>query len=62
MAALASEALAQAQTVAAHAARTEVIDAYRGRVGEYMRVIRATLLSETALRFTRLAVDSLATQ
>ena len=32
---------------------------YAARCEEYMRVIRATLVSETILRFTRLGVDSL---
>ncbi|KAL1503163.1 hypothetical protein AB1Y20_011222 [Prymnesium parvum] len=59
--ALAAEALAQAQTVVAHAAVRSVLDEYDGRVREYMRVIQCTLVSETALRFTRLAIDSLAT-
>ena len=55
---LAAEALSQPLTVAALAARPQVLKSYRKRVGDYLGVIRATLLSETALRFTQLALDS----
>lgn len=57
--ALASEALAHPHAVAAHAARERVQADYAQRCEEYMRVIRATLISETVLRFTRLGIDSL---
>ena len=57
--ALASEALQQPRAVAAHAARRSVLAEYAARCEEYMRVIRITLVSETALRFTRLGIDSL---
>lgn len=56
--ALASEALRFPHAIAAHAARQTVRLAYAARCEEYMRVIRATLVSETILRFTRLGVDS----
>ena len=35
-----------------------MLAAYTARVADYLGVIRATLLSETALRFTQLALDS----
>ena len=57
--ALASEVLAHPHAVAAHGATDRVSRAYAGRCEEYMAVIRATLVSETVLRFTRLGVDSL---
>jgi ATP-binding cassette subfamily B protein len=57
--ALATEALAQPHAVAVHAARGSILDSYARRVEEYIDVIRATLLAETTLRFTRLGVDSL---
>ena len=56
--ALASEALANPHSVAAHGARESVQAEYACRCEEYMGVIRATLLSETVLRFTRLGIDS----
>lgn len=56
--ALASEALRFPHAIAAHAARETVRSAYAIRCEEYMRVIRATLVSETILRFTSLGVDS----
>ena len=55
---LAAEALSQPLTVAALAARPQVLARYRQHVADYLGVIRATLLSETALRFTQLALDS----
>lgn len=57
--AIASEALAQPLAVTAHAARRTVHSEYASRVEAYMQVIRATLVSETVLRFTRLGIDSL---
>ena len=56
---LASEALSQAHTVAAHAAGDAVLRDYEGRVAAYQEVIGATLLTETILRFTRLLLDQL---
>jgi ATP-binding cassette subfamily B protein len=56
--ALASEALAHPHSVAAHAARETILAEYTRRCRGYTRVIRATLVSETLLRFTRLAIDS----
>ena len=60
--AYAAEALAQPLTVAAHAARPQMLREYSARVRTYLEVIRATLLSETALRFTALLLDSVTQQ
>jgi ABC-type multidrug transport system fused ATPase/permease subunit len=60
--AYAAEALAQPLTVAVHAARAQMLREYGARVLGYLEVIRATLLSETALRFTALLIDSVTQQ
>ena len=57
--ALASEALGAPHTVAAQGARRAVLAEYARRVERYMEVLRATLNSETVLRFTRLGTESL---
>ncbi|KAL3912323.1 MAG: hypothetical protein SGPRY_008374 [Prymnesium sp.] len=57
---ISSHTTPQAHAVAAHAAWGSVLSEYSCRVREYMRVIRCTLVSETALRFSRLAIDSFA--
>lgn len=56
---VAAEALAQPHAVAAQAAHRSVLGRYTSKVEAYMEVIKATLLSETVLRFTRLGVDGL---
>ena len=56
---VASEVFSHPHSVAAHGAQEAVHDRYAERCEDYMQTIRATLVSETILRFTRLGVDSL---
>lgn len=55
--ALAAEALAQSRAVTASDAASGVLEEYAARVRAYAEVVRATLLSETVLRFTRLLIE-----